>query len=351
MLALNSPVSLETSLAALKANGRTEEMLKLLGEYEQLRLGAAMPASVREKLRTGEWHRDGERAIRPVHYGVKRMENAAEVSVPNEFGGQPFKFRLQAMPVLAQAGDSANKILFRSDPPMALSGTHLGQAMPGAPTGRIDLKGTTTNLIGHRALAVKLSVDGPASRPNEPHPVLNVQLEASNGTYRDYYIDLDFVGEQTIIIPEPTTDRMLSEFRPAAANYPFKAAMYSNFDYQRITAVNFRWMRYPGGRPSLCRVSSVEALAERGGVVKDLRLRIGDAEMRLPVSLGTGEYVEYWADGKVNVFDRNGRLLDTIQSVESPAMIQRGNNKVVLSADSAASVKLTTILLGDALKF
>ena len=38
MLALDSPVSLETSLSALKANGRTEEMLKLLGEYEQLRL-------------------------------------------------------------------------------------------------------------------------------------------------------------------------------------------------------------------------------------------------------------------------------------------------------------------------
>src|ERR1039458_8993023 len=38
MLALDSAVSLETNLNALKANGRTEEMLKLLGEYEQLRL-------------------------------------------------------------------------------------------------------------------------------------------------------------------------------------------------------------------------------------------------------------------------------------------------------------------------
>jgi hypothetical protein len=351
MLALNSPVSLETSLAALKANGRTEEMLKLLGEYEQLRLSGVVPASVREKLRTGEWHRDGEHVIRPVLYDVKRMENTEEVSFPNEFGEQPFKFRLQAMPILAHTGDSANKILFRSEPPMVLSGTHMGQAMPGALTGRIDVKAAETNLIGHRALAVKVAIDGHASQPNEPHPILNIQLEASNGTYRDYYIDLDFLGERTIIIPEPTTDRMLSEFRPAAENYPFKAAMNSGFDYQRITAVNLRWMRYPGGRPSFCRVYSIEALAESSGVVKNPRLRIGEAEMRLPVSLRTGDYAEYWADGKVKVFDRNGRLLSTIESVKGSPMIGKGKNKVVLSADSAASVKLTTILLGDALKF
>src|SRR5471032_3153215 len=35
LLALDSGGSLETNLTALKANGRTEEMLKLLGEYEQ----------------------------------------------------------------------------------------------------------------------------------------------------------------------------------------------------------------------------------------------------------------------------------------------------------------------------
>src|ERR1035437_10508952 len=43
MLALDSAVSLETNLNALKANGRTEEMLKVLGEYEQLRLSGAVP--------------------------------------------------------------------------------------------------------------------------------------------------------------------------------------------------------------------------------------------------------------------------------------------------------------------
>ena len=47
MLALDSAVSLETTLDALKANGRTEEMLKLLGEYEQLRLGERSTRAVR----------------------------------------------------------------------------------------------------------------------------------------------------------------------------------------------------------------------------------------------------------------------------------------------------------------
>jgi len=48
MLALDTPVWLETNLGALKQNGRTEEMLARLGEYERLRLSGTVPASVRE---------------------------------------------------------------------------------------------------------------------------------------------------------------------------------------------------------------------------------------------------------------------------------------------------------------
>jgi hypothetical protein len=55
----------------LKRNGRTEELLELLGNYERLRLAGAVPAAVREKLRRGQWHmsREGGKPVfRPIRY-------------------------------------------------------------------------------------------------------------------------------------------------------------------------------------------------------------------------------------------------------------------------------------------
>ena len=81
--------------------------------------------------------------------------------------------------------------------------------------------------------------------------MLNLQLESQGKTYRDYYVDLDFTGRRTLVVHEPTTERMLPEFRPHYANYAFKAAMY-DFDYAGIVGLNVRWMRLPAGPPLRC---------------------------------------------------------------------------------------------------
>ena len=138
--------------------------------------------------------------------------------------------------------------------------------------------GKALDLTTHRALAVQLEVDGSAAASNES-AVLNVQLEAGGKTYRDYYIDLDFRGSKTIVLPEPDTSRMLAEFRPAYSNYPFKMAMYG-FNYGNVVALNLRWMRYTKGSRIRCRVSLVEALEERSSGVEGLR-NLGWRPLRL----------------------------------------------------------------------
>ena len=141
MLALNSPVSLETSLAALKANGRTEEMLRLLGEYEQLRLSDAVPLTVRNRLRSGEWHmvkKGGRPEFQPVRYDAQRVDLPGEVRVRNEFGSQKLKFRLQAAPRLTKVGDRSNITLFRPDSPLVLSPQAPYVVTPGTLVGRIE---------------------------------------------------------------------------------------------------------------------------------------------------------------------------------------------------------------------
>ena len=96
MLALDSAFSLETSMSALQANGRTEEMLKLLGDYEQLRLSGSVPKTVREQLAQGEWHMTGSKEFHPIRYDAQRIAIPGEVTVTDKYEEQPLKFRLQA---------------------------------------------------------------------------------------------------------------------------------------------------------------------------------------------------------------------------------------------------------------
>jgi len=362
MLALDSAGSLETTMSALRANGRTEEMLKLLGEYEQVRLSGTLSKTVREQLAQGEWHMTPRGEFHPIRYDAQRIAVPGEITSKNGFEEQTLKFRLQVAPELAKAGDRANIPLLRGEPSVEVRPPVSKDTMPGALVHRVDLskavpdKGTTfmvspsdrttgrtLDLTRHRALAVQLEVEGsvPVSRVG---PVLNLQLEAGGKAYRDYYIDLNFRGFKTVILPEPGTDRTLAEFRPAYSNYPFKMAMHG-FNYGNVVALNLRWMRYASGSGIRCRIGSVEALEERKTVLKGLEISTESGKIAIPGEMETGDYAEYWGEGTIRIFDRNGVLLRTAPANRAP-LIRAGEDRLIVKALGAGTVKLTVITLG-----
>lgn len=375
MLALDTPVSLETNLGALRRNGRTEEMLTLLGNYEKLRLGKNVPDSIREKLRTNEWHlvQSGQtNSFVPIKYDTQRTLSPGTLCITNGFGAQAMGFRLQAVPVLANVDAVTNIILFRSIPPVALTTPEAKEPMPGALAGRIEFakpegtqvsvfmvgpnaqvaggqEGKPLNLIKHRALAVKLIVDEPTPPAGETCAVLNVQLEAGGKTYRDHYINIDFTGEQTVIIPEPNTERMLPEFRPAHANYAFKAAMYG-FNYKNIVALNLRWMRQSKDKPVKCRLVLVEALSESDVPLSNPVIVIGKDRFPIKGVLQTGDYAELLDNKPVNIFNRDGLLLSSPNTAVAVPSLQPGKNQISIESDSPSCVKLTMVTVGEPLK-
>lgn len=371
MLALDTPVSLETNLHALKQNGRTEEMLRLLGRYEQLRLSGKVPAPLCEKLREGEWRMidyNGSIRFAPIRYDKYQVQLPGNAVVENRFAAQPLRFRLRAVPSLAPAGDSANIVLFAAEPEVELLSPAAGSPMPGAlaasvsftkPEGK-HLRGIpeaarvqsprgdapkALDLLHHRALAVTIRVQGELP-PGEKPPVVNVQLESTAERNRDHYVDLDFSGERTIVIPEPNTERMLSEFRPAHANYRFKAAMYS-YDYGHIVALNFRWMRAPTSGKLRCWVRRVEALQQRDCTIDTPALTVGGKRVAFPAKLATDDYLEFWADGSARLFDRNGNLLQQIPLPEAELPLGRGENRLTFDAAAGGPAELTLITLGE----
>ena len=372
MLALNTPVSLETHLAALRNNGRTEELLKLLGHYEQLRLSNAVPPEVCEQLRTGEWHlmqQSNKWSFVPIRYDTHFVTLPAELLVTNVFEAQPLKFRLQGLPTLAPPLDTKNIVLFQPDKPVVLELPPPAAAMPGALAKRVALANMSggqpsvfmvgpqaqpvaavndkpLDLLHHRALAVTLRVDGAAHSPTEPCAVLNIQLESIGKTYRDYYIDLDFTGEKTVVIPAPTTERMLSEFRPPYANYNFMAAMYY-FNYQKIVALNLRWMRRPRNNTVLCDIKRIEALAEVETPLSNPVLAMDGHKISLPTSLQPGDYLDYSASQSVTVFSPDSISGSTMHTTGTGPVLEKGTNRLRLSSDGVARAKLVLMCTGS----
>ena len=137
---------------------------------------------------------------------------------------------------------------------------------------------------------------------------------------------------------------MLAEFRPASSNYPFKMAMYG-FNYGNVVALNLRWMRYAPGSGIRCRIGRVEALEERSSVLKDVEISASSVKLEIPNEMKTGDYAEYWGEGPIRVFDRNGVLLRTVTANRAP-VLRTGKNTVVIKAPVAGSAKLTAITLG-----
>ena len=168
MLALDTPISLETSLSAFEQNGRTREMLQLLGDYERLRLSGTVPAAVREKLRQGEWHRvpsGGKPAFHPIRYDAQRLAVPGGVSVVNRFDAQPLRFRLEAVPAPAAPGDRANVLLVAADPPAELKLPSPAAPMPGAAATALGFLEPPARQASGAAIGARGRLAGGAGKP------------------------------------------------------------------------------------------------------------------------------------------------------------------------------------------
>ena len=121
-------------------------------------------------------------------------------------------------------------------------------------------------------------------------------------------------------------------------------AMYS-FNYGNVVALNVRWMRYTKGSEISCRISSVEAIEERSSAFGALRFRLRPVKIAIPGEMKTGDYAEYWGEGAIHVFDRNGVLLRTVPANRAPTL-KPGENKLTVKASAPGNVKLTAITLG-----
>ncbi len=345
MLALDTPISLQTTVAHLEANGRSEEMLGLLGKYEKMRIEGTVPLSVRDELKEGEWHLsevNGKSVFNRIRYDKHYIVVPSKLQVINYFNTQPFQFRLRVAPKLAGTGEPDNIKLFTNQ-----QGTEIPVPDKSDFTSGViafDKKFLQeVDLKEHRALAITLLVE---SDNLKGKGVLNVQLQNRNKLVRDYFVDLDFTGKKTVVIPRTTIERGFNdELRPHPKNYHLKRA-YSGFDYGKVEKLNIRWMRLPEDSSIKVKVFDIEGLKEGDSQVVEPEIILGKQRIKFPVTMSTGEYIELNDDGKARVFDKNNNLLEEVIPIGGNLSIPAGINNIEFAASSKAPVIFTFITIG-----
>ena len=78
---------------------------------------------------------------------------------------------------------------------------------------------------------------------------------------------------------------------------------------------------------------------------KDVEISAGLVKIAIPGEMDTGDYAEYWGEGPIRVFDRNGVLLRTVPANGAP-VLRAGENRLAVKASGPGNVKLTAITLG-----
>lgn len=244
MIAHDAPISIQTSLEQLERNPQSGDLLAGLNKIDAFRRSGVLRESQREQLETGNWSlfdASGKISVRPAQ----------------PVTSQPTRQKIEPA-VLVSDG----RILFRGN--IRLPSDVPASRIPGAMLCSINLTdkeakakncsgpesidgvallGTPQDLRAGKALAATIRISGQRKYSSPPYPVLNIQLEDQRGWYRDHYIDMDFVGEKTIILPDTNVQRLLPEF--GQPTYKLKRAL-RYFDYSKVAGINLRWMRQPG---------------------------------------------------------------------------------------------------------
>lgn len=390
-LALGSGYSLETTSRVLKTYGRTDELLEISKNYITLMKNNYFPPAVKKQLlEPGKEftlkHEPGEKwNIHPVEYGpdmflsLRRNEGTSFTYI-NHFHDQPLKFRLRALPGLAQYGDPENIRLEDFDDISGFNAqtasnidtritTSVVSSMTAAPeeepngkkSGRFSAWGLKknfanqwctqkirfakpVNLLSHKALGLWVHGDGSGN-------LLDIQIFDRNGRYyRSHYADLNFSGWKYFEFHKP------EEARTYEFQWPYGSYFSGrSFSYEEVPEIGFSYLinAIPSsGKVETC-LAGLEALKEFPAKLVNPSISVNGRTLRFPVSLAPEEYLEFDENGEYRVYNGNAHVVASGKAEGEIPVVISGENRIAIESgyecEREARAKLTMITVGKPL--
>ncbi len=388
-LAWDAPMSFQQiRVGGQPPNARQDEYLGLVGRYERLRLGKAVPESVLARLRAPreEFRLSGSAAgspqFAPTDYTTHKVTGLRDGSsrwvVRNRFGRQPLRLRIEALYAAAPAGSPDGVVLARFDKAaefapagsaadVTASLTPAAEKAPdGSPASRFDATSAAANRRGawagfrkEFAPTLDLSKCGAIGlwiRGDGKGQLINCQLTNPRHfwpTWDEHYADLDFKGWRYVELH--LRERDAARFGDYVWPYRGRSAVFrSPLIRGHVSALTVYGNNLPPGEDVTCSLGRITALPVTKVTLTKPRVRVADAEVVLPVNIESGQYLELEAADRCTLYDERGARLQQVRLGGSLPHLTSGENEVTFSCDAVQGrgprANVTLITCGEPLR-
>ncbi|MBI5095081.1 MAG: hypothetical protein HZB26_21930 [Candidatus Hydrogenedentes bacterium] len=370
----------------------------IIKQYESLRLSRTVPEATRAALRVrGDEFQLGQDAdnkpvFRRVQYSKHTIEGkeTASWNSANRFSRQTPQLRIQALmaaapydaPNVIPLSDFAKADEFtekRSQSGVVATFAPVAQPMKdGLPSAAFDAKsehaepesawaqaGKTfpdyLNLTD-RALGVWVNGDGQGE-------ILNLQLKNPphiNGAISDHYITVDFTGWRYFVLVEPESDRIGRFGWPYSARQniqgnkpiPFGDVQLDYIvwvDYAHISSLNVFLNNLPANKNIHCVLSPIRALPLAPIEVVNPSIAIAGKVLVFPVTLKSGQYLEFNSMTECIAYDEHGEPLGPVTPTGEVPVLEPGDNRITFACNAPAGnapavrTSVTVKSMGEAL--
>jgi hypothetical protein len=351
-------------------NARQDEYLDILGRYERLRLSHYFAPALLAKLRTpGDQFRLAQAAdggawqLRPTDYGPHKVTSLADGSsawtVANRFAAQPLKLRIEAL-YACQPYDSAEAVPVAD---FTRPGQFSAQAAPGvkqtltavaepvhgeaasgcltATNAKADRHGAwiklgraftpPLNLGKSGALGVWVYGDGKGE-------LLNFQLTNTRQDYTawdDHYVDVDFSGWRycELLLRERDAQRHQDYVWPYGG--PCEVGR-NPLVRGRVGSFSLYANNLPPGATIKCCLGSVKALPVLKVKLSNPTVTVGGQALSFPLTLESGQYLEYEGAGEAVVRDERGAIMARVAPQGAVPTLAAGANAVRFACEGPA---------------
>ncbi|MFQ5627944.1 MAG: hypothetical protein ACE5I1_04220 [bacterium] len=385
-LGFDLPISLEAQEDELKANGMSDEIFRLIGAYEKLRLVKYFPASTLAKLqRPDDAFREKYQLAREDYhlvrrfgrYGLQRRAFFERVATSNDswdfenpFHNQPLMVQITALPGHTDFDDPKNIELLddRGGPITFDTITQSGKVECTADDGKITAIypvqapgvrefgwcSLTKNfakpldLSRHKTIGVEAIGDG-------KDEVVVVQLTDNRGFHRQHQFVVDFqdgVNARRLLFPLPSAGEQFK--------YPdfFENVMALRFfDYSKVSKLTIHLRAIPQSDDGVTvTLGSIKALQQDFPLLGNPSLTIGSRTVSFPTVLSPREkslHAEPWDyvklegnrynkfDGNHNVYQSDGGIPDG-----QVPIVKSGRNTITYRHEGANRALVRIVMVG-----
>ncbi len=162
--------------------------------------------------------------------------------------------------------------------------------------------------------------------------VLNAQLVSPRhiSGFADHYVVLDFTGWRYVELVEAESAR-LDDY-----GWPYSGNLYklyrSQVDFKQIEGLNLWLNNIPDDRNVSVRISPIRALPLAPMVMRQPEMMVGKNFLKIPMDIGTGDYVELDNTGCCRRFDSGGELVETSTLLANALVLDPGGNMIEVNS-------------------